>query len=229
MKSQLWGTALLGFACAFLAGQAQASPCLPGQICFDNLANGTTVTNQYAGVLFSSSTPDVILVYNDPFDNFPTGNNVICTGPVPSSPPPPTPTIDCTHDVVLQFTGFSASHITFDALANQSPVGQAFATVDVFTNTINHLGIPLLVTHTTHGPPPATDETPDPQSISFPGITGITIHPSASEASLMGTEYDNFVITQDSSVTVPEPASFLLTGFCGLALLCCKLRARKRA
>jgi len=206
MKSQNQVLALLGIA--LLGGQAYAGII---SIDFDNLPNGTTVTNQYSEVTFSSSGGDVILATNQvpPYQGTPP--NVICSGVAGGA-------IDCTHQVILNFSVL-VSDITFDAFGNQTPLGQPFATVDIYQNgTLTLPGIPLLVTHTSYCSPPTTpDCTPDPQSLNYANISEIVITPTALEIGNNGTAYDNFTFDDSNIIaSVPEPSTLLLLGLCGI-------------
>jgi len=187
---------------------------------FDNLSDGTQVTNQYAGVTFSSSGGDVVLItaQNPPYTG--SAPNLICTGTI--ALPVGTVTVDCTHDLIMQFTN-PVDNLTFNAFGNQSPLGSTFAQADVYQNNVlTHADINMIVTHASHTqdcPVGSTtpDCDPDPQDFSaFPGITELIIH---NNTDINGTAYDdlNFVANdpKDFPIDSPEPASLSLMGFGG--------------
>ena len=87
---------------------------------FDNLADGTVVTNQYAGVVFSSvgGTVNVTLA-----ENLGTSlPNFICTG---------TPAINCTGETILTFSS-AVANLIFKGVGINN-VGTV-ASVDIFEN-----------------------------------------------------------------------------------------------
>jgi len=224
MKLQISGVALLGIA--LLAGQARAG--ILETINFDNLANVTTVTNQYANVIFSSSGGDVVLTAaenNSAFVNPPylgSFPNVICTGTVPA--PSNLSSLDCTHDITLTFTAL-VDNITFTAFGNQTPAPGQFALADVYQGSIltpilTHPNTPLNVSHTVHCGAPTTDCAGDPQSLAFTGITKLVIRGNTDPA---GTAYDDFAFL----VETPEPSTLLLTGLCGIVWAGRRFLARK--
>jgi hypothetical protein len=210
MKLQTMGVALLGVA--LLAGQARAAVVT---INFDNLGNGAVVTNQYAGVTFSSSGGDVILTtaQNPPYLG--SVPNLICSGPVGGP-------VDCTHDVILTFST-PVNNLTFDAFGNQTPAPGTFALVDVFrVSGGSILNQALNVSHTVHCGSPTLDCLGDPQSLPYVGITQIVIHNNTDTA---GTSYDNFSFTVPD--TVPEPSTLFLTGLFGIVWAGRRFLARK--
>lgn len=75
----------LGVAAFAAAGFAQAM-----SMTFNDLAAGTMVTNQYAGVTFSSSSGSANYAYGF------NGNNILCTGPVGGG-------INCLEDTYIDF------------------------------------------------------------------------------------------------------------------------------
>jgi len=212
--------ALLG---AVLTGQARATV-----INFDNLSNGTILTNQYAGlgVTFGSSGGDSIYItaQNPPYTG--TAPNLICTGGVPLA----LGTVDCSHDVIINFSS-PANNVHIDAFGNQTTTGMTFALADVFQNgVLTHQNLNLIVTHTDHnagcpGPPNTTpDCAPDPQDFSaFPGITELLIH---NNTDTNGTAYDNLSFTL-AAVPGPEPSTLFLMGFGGFAWAGRRFLARK--
>jgi hypothetical protein len=219
MKSQFWGTVLLGVA--LLAGRAQASIIT---INFDTLPDLTVVTNQYTDVVFSSSGGDVILTYaqNPPYlGSIP---NVICSGATGAPP-----AIDCMQDVILSFSVPVAS-VTFSAFGNATTPGQSFATADIYQNnsvTPTQI-VPLDVIHTQHNPGgicgTSADCQPDIETLTFPNITKLDI---TANTDPNGTAYDDFSI-DTGSASAPEPSTLFLTGLCGIALVGRRYLARRR-
>jgi hypothetical protein len=196
------------------AGQASAVT-----INFDNLADKTTVTNQYAGVTFSSAGGDVVLIssQNPPYTG--TAPNVICTGVAL-----PIGTVDCSHDLILNFST-PVNNLTFDAFGNQSTVGTQFAEADVYQNgVLTQPNVSMIVTHFSHTqgcpglPNTIPDCLPDPQDFTaYAGITQLIIH---NNTDTQGTAYDNFSFIptsdpEDLPIGTPEPATWLLTGLGG--------------
>jgi hypothetical protein len=205
MKSQMLGIVLLGVA--LLAGPARANV-----INFDNLGNNVTVTNQYANVIFSAGGGEVILTtsQNPPYRGSPP--NLICTGTAAVGITPAT--IDCTQDVILNFTA-PVDNLTFNAFGNQTPVAGTFALADVYQlGVLTHANVALLVSHLPDDTCGVVDCNPDPQSLSYLGITQVIIHNNVDR---FGTAYDDFSFTPESGpASVPEPSTLLLTGLCGI-------------
>jgi hypothetical protein len=218
MKSQLWGTILLGVA--LLAGQAQASIIT---INFDNLPNATVVTNQYTDVTFGSIPGEVIMTWanNPPFQG--SAPNLICTGTTAPL------TLDCENNIILTFS-VPVSNISFTAYGNQNADGTSFATADVFQNnspTPTQV-VPLLVSHTPHTPAicgSTPDCVGDPQTLNFTNITQLQI---VNNNDPNGTAYDDFSFTTQDPTQAPEPSTLFLTGFCGLAWIGRRILARQR-
>jgi len=221
MKPQILGVALLGVA--FLAGQARAG--LLETINFDTLGPAVSVTNQFANVVFSAGGADLVLTtaQNPPYLGSPP--NLICTGTITPS------AIDCTQDIMLVFST-PVDNITFNAFGNATTAPGQFAFADVYQGTVaspvlSHPNIPLDVSHTTHCGVPGDvvrDCAADPQSLAFTGITILRIHGNTDPA---GTAYDDFVFTVETSGTIPEPSTLLLTGFCGIVWAGRRFLARK--
>ena len=205
------------------AGQAGAVT-----INFDDLADKTTLTNQYAGVTFSSTGGDVVLIsqQNPPYTG--TVPNLICTGVAL-----PIGTVDCSHDLILNFST-PVNNLTFDAFGNQSPFLSTFALADVYLNnslTAAATDVILRVLHVGHCAAPTLDCDPDPQDFSaYVGITQLIIH---NNTDTKGTAYDNFSFIPTSDPEdlpiggTPEPATLLLTGLGGLVLAGRRFLARK--
>src|ERR1022692_1997560 len=215
MKSQISGVALLGVA--LLAGQARASIVT---INFDEQPAGpnvglnvTVITTQYAGVTFSSTNGDVILI--DTQAQYNTGN-LICTGTGRGSAASPTYAgLDCTQDVILSFTT-PIDDLSFDAFGNQDAVGSTFAVADVYLNGSATPSTSVALKVVNGG------NAADHQDLNFTGITKLDIHGSNDPN---GTAYDNFSF--DPPGTVPEPSTLLLTGLCGIVWAGRRFLARK--
>ena len=234
MKTQAWGIGLLGVA--LLAGSAQASNLF---IDFDSLASLTVVTNQYSGVTFSSSGGDSVIADNIPAFQDPAVTssdspanpksvNVICSGVAGNLFP------DCTHDIILTFSNplTNVSSVSFDAFGNSDAFGATFATALVtYNNGASTQSVNLTVEHTNHNDcgtfTQFMDCEPDPQTLTFPNITSISI---AAGTEVNGTAYDNFNITSGGSQPppVPEPATLVLTGLVGVVLAGKRLLIKRR-
>jgi hypothetical protein len=204
------------FLGAFLVGQAGASI-----ITFDDVGDKVTITNQYSGVIFSSSGLDVVMTtsQNPPYTG--TVPNLICTGQAM-----PIGTVDCSHDLTLDFAS-PVDNLKFDAFGNQSAVGTSFAQADIYQNgVLTQPNLDLLVSHTSHtagcpgdpsSPAFTPDCIPDPQDFSaYAGITKLVIH---SNTDTQGTAYDNFSFAPQQGETTdptPEPSSLFLAGIGGI-------------
>jgi hypothetical protein len=218
-----------------LAGQAYASPIV---INFDNLANLDIVTVQYSGnpwnTTFSSDSSGYN-VYAMALDVTPTFYYKTSTPPNVICSANPTNLGICNGDLILSFS-VPLNEVTFDAFGNQTPFGQAFATVDIYENfasTPTVTGRNLLVEHTDHTNGGTCATTPfnvpdcqsDPQDIVAPNITKLVIKASLE---IDGTAYDNFAFTQQTVSGVPEPSTLFLTGFCGIVWVGRRFLVRKR-
>ncbi len=152
---------------------------------FDNLAAGVAVTNQYsASATFSSVTGEVnATTAQDLGSSLP---NFICTAPVGGS-------IDCTHDVFVDFTN-PVNNLTFLAVGVNN-VG-VVAEVNVFENgsffnTVNIIGA-------------GTPFTPLTVNLSaFSNVTRIEI---VNDIDAAGIGYDDFSF--GAATGVPEPSTF---------------------
>lgn len=194
----------------YLAGGllGAGAPAYANVVTFDDLANGTVVTNQYASkdITFSSAGGEQILVTTQPSYQS-TPPNFICTG---------TGGIDCTGTVVFSFTT-PVNSLMFDAVGNQNAIGTSFAQADIYQHgilTVSNLN--LLVSQ--------GNFLPDHQDLSkYANITEVVIHSNTDPA---GTGYDTISFTPSASV--PELATWvmMLTGFGGLGAM---MRSRRRA
>lgn len=188
MKSFLIGLGCLAAAQVF-ATQAQAVT-----ITFDDLASGAEVTNQYAGVTFSSQAGSRILTTAQDFDT--SLPNFICSG---------TGSINCVDDVYLDFD-FGVSGLSFLAVGDNN-VGDV-GDVRVFSG-LSLLGtVDLIMDGNPSGAPHLIDLG------AFTNVTRIEIVDMIDAA---GLGYDDFTFTPGDTV-VPEPSTWamLILGF-GLA------------
>ena len=161
---------------------------------FDDVANGTVVTNQYAGVTFSSNSGSDNRAYN-----FTTGNtapNILCTFTGGQ--------IDCVHDTILDFVT-PVNNLTFWAIEPNTTLNAANFEVyqnGIFTTTVPMLGLGGLGN----------------KFVNLSGLANITklrIVIDANEAgSQGGIGWDSF-----SFDAVPEPASVTAFLFGGIAFL----------
>jgi len=163
---------------------------------FDDLTNGTVITNQYASATFSSVAGYVNYVTTQP-EYMGTPPNFLCTGPVGGS-------IDCAHDTLVNFTN-PVDSLTFQALGIDD-VGLV-AQVDVYVNdayasTVDVMGnaeglSPVLVDLT-----------------AYSDVTSIRIYNITDGG---GIGWDTFSFNSEVTGT-PEPASIAMVGFGLLAL-----------
>jgi PEP-CTERM motif len=170
---------------------------------FDNLANGTVVTNQYAAqdITFSSVGGEQLLVTaQSSYQSTPP--NFICTG---------TGGIDCTGTVIFSFTT-PVDNLKFDAVGNQNTIGTSFAQADIYQNGIlTQSNLNLLVSQ--------GNFLPDAQDLSaYANITEVLIHSNTDPA---GTGYDTISFTTSVTSSVPEPATWamMLLGFAGMGFV----------
>lgn len=185
MKNRFLGLIALG--AASVASPASAATVIN----FDNLGNGVQVTNQYAGVTFSSQAGSQILTTAQ---NLGTSlPNFICSAVT---------SINCVDDVYLDFST-AVSGLSFFAVGDNN-VGHN-GDVRVFggstlLGTVNIIG-------------DANGSTPYLVDLgAFSGITRIEI---ANITDLAGLGYDDFTFTVGGGSGVPEPATWamLLFGF----------------
>ncbi|MCE9559194.1 MAG: hypothetical protein K8R88_09600 [Armatimonadetes bacterium] len=161
---------------------------------FDNFAAGTIITNQYAGVTFSSNAGS---------DNgtlaFSTANtlsNILCTYTSGQ--------LDCVHDTILDFAS-PVNNLTFWAIEPNTALNAANFGIyqnGVFTGTFGMLGL-------------GGGGNKFVNLSGFANITKLHITIDANEAgSQGGIGWDSFRFD-----AVPEPASFTAFLFGGIALL----------
>jgi len=180
-------------ASAFMLVAQTASAAVIG---FEDLTNGTTVTNQYEGVTFSSVGGNVNLVTNQPGIGF--GNNFICTG---------SSSINCTSETILTFVNLVKNLSFYQVGDNASGV---VAKVDVFvsglfSSTVDILGFNDFNT------PNLVDLT------SFTDVSSIRIYNITDPG---GLGWDNFSF-EDGPAPIPVPASLglLFSAVLGLGAL----------
>ena len=187
MKGVIFCLSVLGFA-----GSAHA-----GLITFEDLSDGTIVTNQYAGVTFSSVGAETNIVTHQP--GIGLGDNFLCTG---------TAGIDCASETILTFSGLVNNLSFFQVGDNASGI---VAQVDVFVSgffasTVNILGFNDF-------------STPDFVDLSaFTNVSAIRIHDITDPG---GLGWDNFSFKPAGTSTVPLPAGLglLASAVGGLAAL----------
>jgi len=166
---------------------------------FDNLADGNVITNQYAGVVFSSTPGNVNYVTAQPIYNG-TPPNFLCTGPVGGG-------INCTAETIMTFSS-GVSGLTFQGLGIND-VSANVAQVDVFVNSI--FNSTITVAGNAQGFNPVLVNLS-----AFSNVTKIRIYNITDAA---GIGWDTFTFNQSSSVPEPATFSFIGLGLAGAALL----------
>jgi hypothetical protein len=181
---------------------------------FDNLTNGTLVTNQYASqdITFSSTNGEGIYVTAQS-EYMSTPPNFICTGNSDG--------IDCAGTVIFNFAT-AVNDLQFDAVGNQNAIGTSFAQADIYENgvlTVSDLN--LLVSQ--------GNFLPDHQNFSaYSDITEVVIHSNTDPA---GTGYDTISFDPLSNSGVPEPATWgmMMLGFFGVGFMMRRSRRKDAA
>jgi len=165
---------------------------------FDDLTDGTVVTNQYASqdITFSSANGEQILVTaQSEYQSTPP--NFICTGSGNG--------IDCAGTVIFNFAT-AVNDLQFDAVGNQNAIGTSFAEADIYENGVLTVSnVQLLVSQ--------GNFLPDHQNFSaYSDITEVVIFNNTDPA---GTGYDTISFDPLSNSGVPEPATWamMLIGF----------------
>lgn len=176
---------------------------LPGfsaVIDFDSLLDGTVVTNQFAGVLFSSTAGNVNFVTNQANYNG-TKPNFICSGPSGFGG-------DCLQDTVLDFTT-GVSGLTFQGMG-VNDVKANVAQVDVFVGGVFSSTITVA----------GNGESLDPVLVDLSGFSNVTKIRIYSITDSNGIGWDTFSYNDGTSGAVPEPSTFvLMCGGLGMAYL----------
>ena len=146
------------------------------EVNFDNLQDGAVVTNQYAGVEFSSTQGSVNFITAQS-QYLSTPPNFICTGPASGG-------IDCMEETIVTFTGGSVSNLNFDGMG-VNDVG-VVALIDVFTNGAFNSTVQLIGN--------SEGLSPDHVDLSaFSNVTSIRIHDITDAA---GIGWDTFQYDQ---------------------------------
>ncbi len=189
---------LVSMAAIFVLLGSQLSYALPVEINFDDQPHdglaGVVITNQYPGVLFSSTPGFVNYVTTQPTYNS-TPPNFLCTGPIGGS-------INCTAETILTFAT-PVTKLTFDGMGiNDTGL---VAKIDIYTNGI------FTATQDVIGH--ASSLNPETQDLTaYNNITKIRIYDITDGG---GIGWDTFKYDQGGGVPVPEPMTLLLLG-CGL-------------
>ena len=164
---------------------------------FDNLNNGDVITNQYAGVTFSS-TPGYVNYVTTQSQYQSTPPNFLCTGPSNGN-------INCTAETFLKFST-PVNNLNFDAMG-VNDIGVE-ALIDVYTNGIFNSTVQVIGN--------AQGYAPDHIDLSgFSNITEIRLYNIVDGG---GIGWDTFQYTQGQGST-PEPGALVMfgSGLLGLA------------
>ena len=163
---------------------------------FDNLANGTVVTNQYAGVVFSSTLGFVNYItaqseYNGSKPNF------ICSGPVGGS-------INCTAPTIITFAA---------AVSGLSILGMGINNVGKVAEAQLYNGVTFLGTQNIIG----NSESLNPVLVNLSAWGSVTRLELTNITDGGGIGWDNLTY---SANTVPEPSTVVLTlaGLAGIVI-----------
>ena len=163
---------------------------------FDNLANGTVVTNQYAGVLFSSTQGFVNFIttqsgYNASKPNF------ICTGPVGGG-------INCTAPTIITFAA---------AVSGVSILGMGINDVGKVAQAQLYNGVNFLGTQNIIG----NSEGLNPVLVDLSAWGSVTRLELTNINDGAGIGWDNLAY---SANTVPEPSTvvLMLAGLAGIVV-----------
>jgi hypothetical protein len=185
MKNRFLGLIALG--AASVASPASAATVIN----FDNLGNGVQVTNQYAGVTFSSQAGSQILTTAQ---NLGTSlPNFICSAVT---------SINCVDDVYLDFAT-AVSGLSFIAVGDNNTGHNGDVRVyggATLLGTVNIIGDSNGFT---------------PYLVDLGAFSGITRIEIANITDAAGLGYDDFTFTVGGGSGVPEPATWamLLFGF----------------
>jgi opacity protein-like surface antigen len=161
------------------------------EVNFENLNNGDVITNQYAGVVFSSTQGNVNYVTTQAqYQSTPP--NFLCSGPANSR-------IDCMQETILTFTGGAVNNLNFDGMG-VNDVGVE-ALIDVFTNGVFNSTVEFMGN--------SEGLAPDHIDLSaFSNITSIRIYDIVDTA---GIGWDTFQYDQGQQTT-PEPSTLVMLG-----------------
>jgi hypothetical protein len=164
---------------------------------FDNLNNGDVITNQYAGVTFSSTTGNVNYVTaQSQYQSTPP--NFLCSGPASGG-------IDCAQETFLNFSS-PVNGLNFDGMG-VNDIGVE-AQIDVWTNGVFNSTVQVIGN--------AQGLAPDHIDLSgFSNVTEIRIYNIVDGG---GIGWDTFQYTQGQGTT-PEPGTLIMfgSGIIGLA------------
>lgn len=183
-------------ASALLCAAGMASPAVATTIDFDSLANGAVVTNQYAGVTFSSVAGAQVLVTAQNLGS--STPNFICSGRSGS--------LTCTDTIFVDFAG-GVSGLTFLA------VGDNMTGINGAVTAFNAAGALLGSVNTIGDNNSSTTFLVD--LTAFSGIARIAIN----NIDPAGLGYDDFNFQAAATSGVPEPATWamMMLGFGGVA------------
>src|ERR1022692_4334194 len=157
---------------------------------FDNLNNGDVITNQYAGVTFSSTSGNVNYVTTQPqYQSTPP--NFLCSGPANGG-------IDCAQETFLNFSS-PVNDLNFDAMG-VNDVG-VVALIDVYTNGVFNSTVPLIGNSQGF----ASDHV---DLSGFSNITEIRLYDITDAG---GIGWDTFRYDQNQGTT-PEPGTLVMFG-----------------
>jgi len=185
---------------AIVVSSMMAAPALAALIDFEGLPAATVVTNQFAGVTFSSASGSQNLVVTRSGIGF--GDNFLCTG-VGGSP-------TCAGETILTFAN-GVSALTFYQVGDDQAIdGARVALVDVsvggtFAATVDILG------DTNFFNPNLVDLS------AFSNVTSIRIHDITDQTGL-GWDNFSFTATPVAAPAVPEPETYAML-VAGLVLL----------
>ena len=195
--SWMFNRALLA---AIVVSSMMAAPAFAALIDFEGLPASTVVTNQFAGVTFSSASGSQNLVVTRSGIGF--GDNFLCTG-VGGSP-------TCAGETILTFAN-GVSALTFYQVGDDQAIdGARVALVDVsvggtFAATVDILG------DTNFFNPNLVDLS------AFSNVTSIRIHDITDQTGL-GWDNFSFTATPVAAPAVPEPETYAML-VAGLVLL----------